>query len=259
MGRIARSIVATTITTSMLLTSHVPVASALAGNTVCRDVAVYNLQEGALRIGGGILGASASIEFVSPPLCSSGGGVDEDTVRGSFTWVGVQNADHGPFSIYQLGLGKCIHNNISSCSGSLHWIWAWGRDQAATGCGSFQDVVPDPKNISAPTSGTHSYEVVRGGSNVQFKIDGVVKESIPSSAICWTASAAAYAAETWDHGDQLGENFPSSQLLSNAKYESATGVWSGTGFGSCFTSTGTPEYLCSLASGQSVNVWTDRR
>lgn len=233
------------------------VSLAASGNAPCRDAATFGSHQFGIKTANGIAGAKAAIEYVNPLLCTNVGG-DNDLIKGSFAWVGVEVA--GTLrSIVQVGLGKCTYSAYLACDGTLIWWYAWGRDANQPGCGGFLNVDPKPLRISAAATGTHTFEVVRTGTVIQFKVDGVVKEDVPSSAICWTGHDAAYSGETWDRGDQTGDNFPSAQLYSSALYEPGVGQpWTSPAFTTCYRDGYTAEYFCNRPSGQSINVWTDR-
>jgi hypothetical protein len=98
---------------------------------------------------------------------------------------------------------------------------------------------------------------VATATQIQFKIDGVVKEAIPRSAICWTSTGVQYTGETWDRGDQMGGTVGVHQVISSSLvYRS--GSWTSPNFESACSTDYPAEYVCSKVSGQRVDIWSDR-
>lgn len=233
---------------------------AVAGNTPCREDADAPLwtprfAEGK-KTAAGAVGASAYIGIVNPPLCTTSGTPAFDDDNGSFAWVGFGRSDDGK-DVVQAGLVKCHWSGSSACTDSLRYFYAWGWDPSVHGCGAGTGRAATPVNAGSAGTGTHFFKVVNTGTEVQFWVDAVKVEAIPSSSICWSATGASFSGETWDRGDQLGDNYANYQSFTQALYKpSFAGVWQAP---SPVCSVTYVEYFCQIVGTQTIKVWTDRR
>jgi hypothetical protein len=239
------------------LTIANPVLAA-AGNGPCVDGPLpYYSREGGVRVAAAAVGASAYIEGANFALCTNVGNFN-DTFKGSFSWVGVEHSGTSG-DIYQVGLTKCQYSGYAVCNGTLRYFYAWGWDPGVYGCGSGSGRVASPYTIGLANTSTHFYKVVRTTSWVQFWVDSSIEVSVPAASICWTADAVAFDGETWDGGDQMGDNWTAEQAFTSSLYEPSVGApWAAPGFGSCTVEGHTANYHCHVDSGSALNIWTDR-
>ena len=231
------------------------VALAVAPNTPCRDSGFPSWFDGGpvsnTTAFPGASGADASINTIDSALCTTA----SDTVKGSLSWVGVGDANDGAGnSIYQVGIAKCKYT-YTACDQVEHLFYAWGRTMGVDGC-TLATHPPVPVSLGAAPAGTHDYTVLKTATQVQFKLDGVVKTTIGAGNICWPSTGVRFAGETWDRGDQVGGTVGVHQQISGALYYKS-GTWFSPSFTTCTTEY-LAEYICSRVNGQRVDIWSDR-
>ena len=221
--------------------------------------------DGYAKAAAGAAGAEATIESINPLLCTGG---DDDGHHGTYTWVAIGAPEDYLFSLYQIGTMKCVDpGDPSDCDGVFHTFFAWGRDgndiftgnHPAPGCGSATSRIPDPTKIGAVPGGSAKYTVVRTSSQIQFKIGGVVKDTIPSSSVCWTGSRAEYIGESSDRGNQVGGTVGDHLTFSSSLYETSVGGnWVSPAFPASCTYVDLTVFHCARVTGVKFDIWTDR-
>jgi hypothetical protein len=112
--------------------------------------------------------------------------------------------------------------------------------------------MPVPISLGAAPAGSHKYTVVKTGTQVQFKLDSIIQETIGASEICWPSTGVRYSGETWDRGDQVGGTVGVHQQFSGALYLKS-GSWLSPSFTTCTTDY-PAEYICSRVNGQRVDA-----
>jgi hypothetical protein len=230
-----------------------PSSALAAGNAACNTDVFYDHAGGFKHHAAA--GMEAKIDTFPPALCTT---FSTDFSSGSLSYVSVEvSGSQG--SIVQVGLAKCYTIDLA-CDGSSRLFWAWGRwDDKGSSC--TDEVIPNVRSIGLAPTGIHTFTVVRTASQVNFKVDGVIKEHIPIADVsCWTGADATVSGETWDRGDQMGGLVGAHQHFTNIIYEATVGgSWTSPIFGTCDTSTNTPAfYECSRPAGDKIDVWTDR-
>jgi hypothetical protein len=109
-------------------------------------------------------------------------------------------------------------------------------------------------------SGNQTYTVVKTATQWQFKVNGTVQESIPSSSICWASKRATWTGESWDIRDAIGGPIDNPFHLSAALYEASVGgVWSNSNWGTggiCNLAPTDARYKCNAPTGTSMDLWT---
>jgi hypothetical protein len=224
-----------------------------AANSPCADSGTPTRFNGYTKSLASVVSAEARIEGQAPLLC-----INPDGTSGSFTWVGVQVSSSSR-SIYQMGVAKCIAP-LGICTGGYRIFYAWGRDNGVGSCTS--NVDPHPLDLGPAPSGLHTYSVVRTATQIQFKLDSSVLQTIALSSVsCWTANAAVWVGESWDRGDQVGGNVGDHQQIRSALYEANVGgVWSNASFPiACNNSLPTlVDYHCLKINATGIDIWTDK-
>lgn len=237
----------------LLLSSWTHVAVA-AQNTDCFGDENYFYDGGRALQTQGAAGAEAKINTVTPLICTG----NPNVTRGSVSWVAVTGP--GNLDIVQVGTGRCVSVHVvsSGCTDQYQTMWAWGRSKGDAGCPSqLEDALPTWRKIGNAASGVHTYTVLKTPNDWDVKIDGLVKDSAPLSAVCWTPNEVMYLGETWDRGDQMGGTSASKQHFTSAIFEqTVNGPWLSPAISTCVPAYAA--YKCSHINGQTLDIWTSR-
>lgn len=184
---------------------------------------------------------------------------------GTMGWVNIVPGSTAPSStpemIVQVGIVRCTVVLAFVCTNSVpHFTWAHG------GCGWPIVNPPDLEDLGETTYlGTHNYEIVWESNLWKFKIDGVTKASLTTTADsvdCWITNdrRADWFAERYDRGDSVGSNGTTSQRMQftamRYKYDSTsyiTPVISSCAFNE--DPSGAGRYVCSTGGSDWFHVW----
>ncbi len=185
--------------------------------------------------------------------------MDDD--RANSIWVSIDDGGSFARNLMQIGVARCTSPQNPGCDGTMNQLFAWGREPLSPGCAGFIVREPLAYKIGDPT-GINAYRVVHAGGQWRFQINGVTKEYIPDSSICWTTGGATWFGESFDLGDAIGGYAGAAGFhfqLTNALYEETVGgQWFSPSFnpGANCPRIDLPKYKCVVQNGQAVDFWT---
>ncbi len=249
-SRVRRLIVLITMLSTALWILTPGVALAAATNAPCDTADPDNPHDGTWRHGATV-GAEARIESNVPLLCTG----PNQGYSGSFTYVAAEISG-GTLSIVQIGVGKC-NAPYNWCTGSYRIFYAWGRDSSTGTCTS--DRGPAGQDLGPAPSGVHTYTVYRTTTQVVFKVDGAIVETVPIANVsCWNGDNFSATGEVTDYSDQLGGSAANHQNITAMKFQTSVGgTWTSTSVISCASDI--PGFFdCQRISNTAVDIWTDR-
>lgn len=244
----------------LLLSAVQPPRLAAATAISCSEIPITNRHQGQVVFSTSQKhGIKATVENQALQQCTNPGFPIE--LSGSFIWVNIVPSDGTNWDIIQLGVGVC--RGGIECVGTMHYQAARGRSDDTPGCAGFTNEAPIGHRFSGYVPDTHVLELVHTGNLWSHRIDGIIKEGLAESWVCWTPRKAIWFAETLDYGDAMGGTPTNEFSIYNARYTNTEGgAWILPTFPlgpTCNYVDGPAPWNCRVLSQTQINVWTNNR
>ena len=250
-----KSTIASLLAVALMLS--LPAAASAAQTQICQDAPIVTHFAGDVVTAGTEQGIRGFFDSQSILVCTGTGnpGVDD---RGTSMWVVVSGPAVGGINLIQYGILRCSGLGPAYCDGTLRQAFAWGRDNAATGCSGLADVLPTGSSTgTAPASGAdHRYTITHEGAWFAY-YDSTLEASVLNSSICWAPDDLKVFGESKDSGDGIGGSAANHFDVTSIQVQSSFGgAWQNANLGaSC--SLGDADRRCTAPSTNHLSIWTD--
>lgn len=210
---------------------------------------------------GGVRAVSGELEGQTLFTCTFDPGQDPPG-RVTWEWVSIEGPCDGSGNcIMQIGIGRGKNTE------DMGWWWAWGRSPKAPGCEGRNPIGPGAVRFATWNGQQSTFQVVfvpdlPGPGYWSFRINGVQKQTVSESKICWAKTTVDWFGETYSRESAIGGTLADQFVIAEARYRiPGDATWYGPGWVNgalCDIENPKPPYHCEKTDSDTLVNWTAR-